>query len=553
MANAAIYFQEDGFAARPDRIVGRPVSGLGLLKAAARAAAPGPLVLLGGDDSQLDRFIALQGRTDILGPDQPISWCGSVADEAIQAAGAVYVHGTAMLGDLAWRRRPLGGERFSLCGIHHTFSTHDALDALGGLLLAPLEPWDALVCTSTAARSAIKHVLDRQAAWLAERFGASRMPAPELPVIPLGIWCEDFDPGEAIATDWRRSWRDRLEIDSEAVVILSFGRLSYLGKAHPVPLFMALDRLDAGDVDVHLVMAGWFPNDLVRRQFMEAAAAFCPRIRVHWLDGRDPEVRERIWHAADLFVSLSDTIQESFGLTPVEAMAAGLPCVVSDWDGYRDTVEDGVTGIRVPTTAPAPGAGCELAAWYDAGMLGPDGYEGFAALATAVDVEAATEALGALVRDAGRRHHMGDAARRRARAVFDWPVVYGRLQALWEELAERRRSCAPPPRGGHPLRPDPFAMFAAYPTHALSSDHRLVRRPGHPRELGLLARADMATFGGDFLGVNATALDMLGGIGDTPVPVGSLLEGTAGERRNQLLLTIGLLLKFGLVRLLPPC
>ena len=31
------------------------------------------------------------------------------------------------------------------------------------------------------------------------------------------------------------------------------------------------------------------------------------------------------WRAADLFVSLSDNVQETFGLTPVEAM--GVPMV----------------------------------------------------------------------------------------------------------------------------------------------------------------------------------------------------------------------------------
>ena len=29
-------------------------------------------------------------------------------------------------------------------------------------------------------------------------------------------------------------------------------------------------------------------------------------------------------------------------------MAAGLPVVVSDWDGYRYTVTDGVEGFRIP-------------------------------------------------------------------------------------------------------------------------------------------------------------------------------------------------------------
>ena len=33
-----------------------------------------------------------------------------------------------------------------------------------------------------------------------------------------------------------------------------------------------------------------------------------------------------------MFVSLSDNIQETFGLTPIEGMASGLPLIVSDAD-----------------------------------------------------------------------------------------------------------------------------------------------------------------------------------------------------------------------------
>ena len=57
------------------------------------------------------------------------------------------------------------------------------------------------------------------------------------------------------------------------------------------------------------------------------------------------------WASADLFLSLVDNPQETFGLAPVEAMAAGIP-VIGDWDGYRFTVSDGVEGFRIPTLAP---------------------------------------------------------------------------------------------------------------------------------------------------------------------------------------------------------
>ena len=47
-------------------------------------------------------------------------------------------------------------------------------------------------------------------------------------------------------------------------------------------------------------------------------------------------------------------MQESFGLTPIEAMAAGLPRVISDWDGYRDSVNDGEDGFLIRTARNRP-------------------------------------------------------------------------------------------------------------------------------------------------------------------------------------------------------
>ncbi|HRE90473.1 MAG TPA: glycosyltransferase, partial [Myxococcota bacterium] len=69
--------------------------------------------------------------------------------------------------------------------------------------------------------------------------------------------------------------------------------------------------------------------------------------------------------AADVFVSLADNVQETFGLSVIEAMAAGLPVVVSDWDGYKDTVRDGEDGFRVTTTMPPVGAADHIAAAYE--------------------------------------------------------------------------------------------------------------------------------------------------------------------------------------------
>jgi hypothetical protein len=56
-----------------------------------------------------------------------------------------------------------------------------------------------------------------------------------------------------------------------------------------------------------------------------------------------------LYAAADVFVNFTLHHSENFGLANIEAMSAGLPLVVSDWGGLRDTVVQDETGYRVPT------------------------------------------------------------------------------------------------------------------------------------------------------------------------------------------------------------
>ena len=82
---------------------------------------------------------------------------------------------------------------------------------------------------------------------------------------------------------------------------------------------------------------------------IEAAAELCPNVEVRLLDGHNLSIGALARAASDAFLSLVDCLQETFGLTPVEAMASRLPVVASDWNGYRDTVVDGRTGFCIPT------------------------------------------------------------------------------------------------------------------------------------------------------------------------------------------------------------
>ena len=88
-------------------------------------------------------------------------------------------------------------------------------------------------------------------------------------------------------------------------------------------------------------------------------------------------------------------------------------------------------------------------------------------------------------------------ARKAAQATFDWRHVIARYQALWAELAERRRAAVESAPANGPLywpaRADPFTLFADYPTELLSPQHRL--EPGDfPRELAAIVAHDLFGF-----------------------------------------------------------
>src|SRR5262249_14167252 len=203
-----------------------------------------------------------------------------------------------------------------------------------------------------------------------------------------------------------------------------------------------------------------------------------------WLaGGRGGPARRDVWHAADLFVSPSDNIQETFGLAVLEAMASGLPVVASDWDGYRDLVEDGVSGFLVPT-AMVEGATTTAAARLLMGELTYGHFLAECSQATTVATPAMAAALARLAGDEALRHRMGAAGRLRAREQFAWPRIISAYEQLWRDLDAERRAWASSGSSPHqdPARPAaypaPQRTFAGYPPHRLRPADRLAPAPG---------------------------------------------------------------------------
>ncbi|MEX2648116.1 MAG: glycosyltransferase family 4 protein [Alphaproteobacteria bacterium] len=545
-SNAAFYHHPEGVATDGRRLMGRHVAGAGFLAGYARHAGVDRLFAYARDAGHFADFERRVRAANPMAP--PASWIRRGRLGELAGPGCLAVP-SPEIGALAWLRRHGDQRGFSLSGLFHTTASDRAMDAIGDLAIAPLQAWDAVVCPSLAVRRTVEHVLERWSDYLASVAGAPIRPVVQLPVIPLGVDASAFAPSPAS----RAEWRARLGVADDEPVVLYVGRLSYHAKANPFAMLVALEDAAARlDRAVRLVLVGWFASPTIEAHVRRAIAALCRRVRVDIVDGRDEDARVGPWHAADVFVSLVDNVQETFGLSPLEAMASGLPIVASDWDGYRETVRHGIDGFLVPTLAPPAGAGAEIAFRHVAGIDGYDRAIGGAAQSVAVDIGATRDAFVALLGDADLRRRMSEAGRARALAEYDWRVVVARTQGLWTELAERRgRDLERAARGAgapaHPLRDDPFAAFAHYPTSALALDVMLERVPGQGLE-DAGAVSPLVDFAPYLLPSRARLERALDTLDDGPRSVGDLVTGLAAGECRRLLRGLAWLAKIGAIR-----
>jgi glycosyltransferase involved in cell wall biosynthesis len=386
----------------------------------------------------------------------------------------------------AWARRHRGPGAFALSGVTHTLCTAGAARVLCDLLTAPYEPYDALICTSAAVVRMVRAVTGAYADYLRERFGGNPELRPRLETIPLGVNPERYRPATPAERAARRA---ALNVAENEVAVLFVGRFTPHAKAHPFPMFQGLARAAAATGQrVHLILSGWAPNDALMRAFLETLHTFAPGVPVSIVNGMDPDLRFGVWQAADVFTSLADSVQETFGLVIVEAMAAGLPVVATDWDGYRDLVVDGETGFLVPTVMVRDGTA-------DATMrllLGAVDYDGFLAecnQAVAVDPAATAEAYARLLRDGDLRGRMGAAGRQRVLERFTWERVVRAYEELWRQQEVERRAhvarhpTTEPPALGPACYPAPEVSFAGYPTRMLDDQAQVEVVPGAEGEL----------------------------------------------------------------------
>ncbi|HBB33802.1 MAG TPA: glycosyl transferase [Cyanobacteria bacterium UBA8803] len=549
---AAVLYKSDGYNTSSKRLLGRQAAGEGFLKGLVEFGRAEGLYCYAATATEFREFC--QRIQPWLQRPRQVQWLNAADPKTLAQPGAIY-NPDPNIAKLVWQRRFTDQRSYSVCGITHTIASMGALQNIGDVLIAPVQPWDALICTSRAVKTAVEHLLDTWAEYLAQRTGGKPNPNIQLPIIPLGVDCNSFAQ-LSVAPKIRQQLRQLLGIAPNDIVILFIGRLCFYAKAHPIPMYLALEKaVQTTQVKVHLIQAGWFEDTKEELSFKESAKIFCPSVNSIFLDGREPQIRSSIWSAADIFISLADNIQETFGLTPIEAMAAGLPVIVSDWNGYQESVRHEVDGFRIPTLTPPPESGLDLAFDYLAENLNYSTYIGHASMAAAVDIAACARALTMLIEDSQLRQQMGESGKQRARELYDWQVAIAAYENLWQELAEIRAaaSLSVPVTAGmppHPLYDDPFRFFAHYPTASLTKDSVLkLGAMSQPEHLNQLRQLWITNFGANRRTPTASVDIILADIQQEGCQsVAEILNRHGGENSAELLRTLVYLVKFDILQ-----
>ncbi len=541
----ALRFEPDGFRIPEKLVMGRHSAGFNFLRAFVRAAGTREMNGVVQDAATGPLF---HEQVRALAPGARASWTTLENQQALARIGGLHLL-DPQLARHARLRQSVGPKAYSITGLTHTIASpgDGAMGLIAEMAVAPVMPWDALICTSAAAQASLLVLLDAQEDYLRWRFGAGAVVTrPELPVIPLGVHCDDFRDHEKV----RAARRAELGLGEDDVVFLFFGRLSFHAKAHPFPMYVALEEAarEAG-CKIVLVQCGQFANEPIAAAFRAGAADFAPSLRHVWLDGADADACRTAWAVSDVFISLSDNIQETFGLTMIEAMAAGKPVIATDWNGYRQTVSHEETGYLVPTYMPQlEDVGDAYALSHAALAINYDQYIAKASQHVSVDLRALRQAIVSLAQSMHLRGVMGARGRAFARATFDWPVVMKAYEALWAHLGDVRRagSQAPAPRMAQHL--NPFSFFAAYPSAPLDSATRVTLRAA-PDWRVAMGHA-LFSIGRQSSAASARLSGLEAVLRVRPLPV-SELAATAGLSVQDTLEAVSLLAKWGGVDLGP--
>ncbi len=313
-------------------------------------------------------------------------------------------------------------QAWPITGVTHSLNGRDVVDHAVRLTHARLMPYDAICCTSRDGREAMRRILAEASAISGGAF------AGRLEHVPLGI-----DDNLLSAAGDRAIARRRLQIPADAVTLLVLGRITPAQKMDLAPLFktFAQQILPRAARPVILLIAGGADDrDLKLLESLIDAYGVRASVRMH--ANFMLRLKPDLLAASDVLLSPVDNTQETFGLSLLEAQAAGLPVVASRFDGYKDLIEDGVDGFLIDTWW-CEAEGDPVEEFFD--LMDPNVAQLLQAQSVAVDMPQLADRVLRLIADEALRAEMGRRGRAKVDRDYRFSAIVRRYESLWDDLA----------------------------------------------------------------------------------------------------------------------
>tara|TARA_Y100001968_G_C19407246_1_gene744371 strand:+ start:78 stop:1769 length:1692 start_codon:yes stop_codon:yes gene_type:complete len=382
--------------------------------------------------------------------------------------------------------------KFSITGIIYTLCSNKIITGFKDYIFGGLEQWDALICISSAGKEVVEKTIDFYHESFERKYNIkiSKHKRPQLYTIPLAV--DDITYHKSLTRKEKRiNSRKKLGISEDAIVILFLGRLSFHAKAHPLALYKAVSHISSeiNNKKIILLECGTFANKVIEEQYNRLIYSFenLTVKRVGGINQATEKAKIDSLNAADIFISLSDNIQETFGLTVIEAMSAELPCIVTDWNGYKDLVKDKETGFLIPTKYAADSDETinHVDLDYKIEKINFDYMIGLKSMKTVIDINSLISKLRFLIKNTEIREKMGYEGRERWNKLFSWKVVSKQYRELWMDLKEIRIRCKETTISKH-FHPSIDYIFKDYPTEIYNEDELFLDTDSTKAEVLLL-------------------------------------------------------------------
>lgn len=322
--------------------------------------------------------------------------------------------------------------------------------------------YDSLICTSDSMKRVVRYYVDSIQEKLNRLYNANACFKGRMDTIPLGVDTEKYHPMDRCECRWK------LKIPQDAYVILYHGRINLYFKSDLFPLLTVIKHLRMkNSKKIILILSGEDDKQVPAYPYIKkyiARLGLEDNVVILNLEN-DNEI---LYNTADVFTSPIDNVQETFGITVIEAMACGIPQVVPDWDGYRETLVHKETGFLIPTYW----ADCtaDISSYPFADKEGEFGHKALyshflMSQSTAIDLQAYEHAFQTLIDNPQLARCMAEVSVKRVNERYRWERIIKAYDSLWNELLfEQQRSVYCPSQANELFNNEYSKAFHSYPT-----------------------------------------------------------------------------------------